>query len=135
MERTTKRRMGSLLAVTMAIVGLVVAISGFTSFGRGTFEQAMSSALWVFLGSTLFVVGVALLYWINIGKIWGYVARETAPAIEAIARAGVKGARESGGILLRTGEGPEREVRVKCMNCGYLESEDAQFCSKCGKPI
>ena len=26
-------------------------------------------------------------------------------------------------------------VKVKCRNCGSLESEDAAFCRKCGKPL
>ncbi len=27
------------------------------------------------------------------------------------------------------------DVRVKCRNCGYLETEDAEFCSKCGQRL
>ena len=31
---------------------------------------------------------------------------------------------------------PEKEVvKVKCQECGHLEDEDAEFCSKCGKRI
>jgi len=26
-------------------------------------------------------------------------------------------------------------VRIKCRNCGYLETEDAEFCSKCGQRL
>ena len=26
-------------------------------------------------------------------------------------------------------------VKIKCRNCGSLESEDAAFCRKCGKPL
>jgi len=26
-------------------------------------------------------------------------------------------------------------IKIKCPNCGYLENEDAKFCSKCGKKI
>ena len=26
-------------------------------------------------------------------------------------------------------------VTVKCRNCGYLERQDAEFCSKCGKSM
>ncbi len=30
---------------------------------------------------------------------------------------------------------PKEVVKVKCRNCGSLESEDAAFCRKCGKPL
>ena len=29
----------------------------------------------------------------------------------------------------------QQVVRVKCRSCGYLESEDATYCSKCGRAV
>ncbi|WP_366180670.1 hypothetical protein ABXS69_00405 [Actinomyces timonensis] len=30
------------------------------------------------------------------------------------------------------GGGAEPQIRVRCRSCGYLETEDATFCSGCG---
>ena len=30
------------------------------------------------------------------------------------------------------GGGAEPQIRVRCPSCGYLETEDASFCSGCG---
>ncbi|RAX19391.1 MULTISPECIES: zinc ribbon domain-containing protein [Actinomyces] len=30
---------------------------------------------------------------------------------------------------------PAEVVRLRCRSCGYLETEDATFCSQCGQPI
>jgi ribosomal protein L40E len=32
-------------------------------------------------------------------------------------------------------EAPKEVVKIKCRNCGNLESEDAAFCRKCGQPL
>ncbi|QPL05417.1 MULTISPECIES: zinc ribbon domain-containing protein [Actinomyces] len=34
--------------------------------------------------------------------------------------------------LGRLGAGAESQIRVRCRSCGYLETEDATFCSSCG---
>ena len=33
------------------------------------------------------------------------------------------------------GGGAEPQIRVRCTKCGYLETEDARFCSGCGAPM
>ena len=33
------------------------------------------------------------------------------------------------------GGGGREVVKIKCRNCGYLETEDAEFCSKCGQAM
>ena len=33
------------------------------------------------------------------------------------------------------GGGAEPQIRVRCTKCGYLETEDAKFCSGCGTPM
>lgn len=33
------------------------------------------------------------------------------------------------------GGGGEQQIRVRCTKCGYLETEDAKFCSGCGAPM
>lgn len=39
--------------------------------------------------------------------------------------------------LAGLGAGDRRppEVRIRCRACGYLETEDARFCSACGQPV
>ena len=33
------------------------------------------------------------------------------------------------------GNGSNTVIKVRCPHCGYLESEDAVYCSKCGKSM
>ena len=64
--------------------------------------------------------------------VTGYVATEAAPAIETAATAFGTGLRDAGFGAPGVGG---TVVRVKCRNCGYLETEDAEFCSKCGQRL
>jgi len=34
-----------------------------------------------------------------------------------------------------SGAAPRQEVRIRCRSCGYLETEDATFCSACGQRV
>ncbi|MHA1799074.1 MAG: zinc ribbon domain-containing protein [Candidatus Helarchaeota archaeon] len=76
-----------------------------------------------------------------------YMAEATAPAVEVTAEASSKGLRKGLNLdkqieTIATGIGgrgadtkPKEVIRIKCRNCGYLETEDAEFCSKCGQKI
>jgi len=35
----------------------------------------------------------------------------------------------------KSAESPTQVIRLRCRSCGYLETEDATFCSQCGQPI
>ncbi|MHA1144771.1 MAG: hypothetical protein ACTSRW_08555 [Candidatus Helarchaeota archaeon] len=64
------------------------------------------------------------------------IAKAQAPAVETIAKAQAKGFRkgfEDSDDLDSSSE--DSTIRIRCRNCGYLETEDAQFCSKCGKEL
>lgn len=84
----------------------------------------------------LFGIGATALRLGMVRPVSRYVATETAPAMEYEAEALGRGIAEgfqgvgvappgSGGLLPTT-------IKVKCRNCGYLESEDATYYSKCG---
>jgi hypothetical protein len=109
--------------------------SGGPGFGGfGGFGSFVSSVVLSFLLSTIGIVLMAVggfALWLGLVRpVSGYVATEASPAIQTAATAIGSGLREVGfGGGARGGT----VVRVKCRNCGYLETEDAEYCSKCGQ--
>ena len=92
-----------------------------------------------FFGGMLIMLGAAALNASYVGGISRYYAHETAPAIARNSEAMAEGLRRAGGLKINiesrdlTSSTQVREVvKVKCRACGYLETEDATFCSKCG---
>jgi hypothetical protein len=145
-ERQRIRRRGKRLL----IVGLVLFVSAPVVFGLSAFLGFSSflsggPAAFGFLPFLAFPVAVAGLVCIFIGAVhmqFGYakagseiMATETGGAVEhssaAWSRGLGRGLKESGFSL----GGAREVVKVKCRSCGYLESEDARFCSKCAKPV
>lgn len=61
------------------------------------------------------------------------VATETASAVEVSAGAVARGVKE--GLGGSTVFPSSIVVKVKCRACGYLESDDAKFCSSCRAEI
>jgi hypothetical protein len=142
------------LGVSLFVVGLVLfllsavlpllAISGFMENpwgsggpgfgGFGGFGSFASSVMLSFLLSTIsfILMGVgAFALWLGLVRpVGGYVATEASPAIRTATTAIGSGLREAG---FGGGAPAGTVVRVKCRNCGYLETEDAEFCSKCGQ--
>ncbi|MGA1822778.1 MAG: hypothetical protein ACMUIG_09640 [Thermoplasmatota archaeon] len=95
-------------------------------------------------GGLLSTIGFGMLGWGYQGKIAKYSARETKDAVTIAGDgAGVglaTGIRRGGGIKLDMGGGGSRSssrevVKIRCRKCGYLDSEDAKYCSKCGSRI
>jgi hypothetical protein len=84
------------------------------------------------IGIILIVVGGIALRFGMIRPVSGYLATEAAPAIQTAAAAFGGGLREVG---FGAPASPSHDVRIKCRNCGYLETEDAEFCSKCGQRL
>lgn len=58
--------------------------------------------------------------------IAGLVATEAEPAVEVAAGAVGRGLRQ--GLV---GAASPAVVKVRCRSCGFLETEDARFCSSC----
>ena len=141
-----------ILGAILIIIGLILVIVGVIQQSskemgeEGWFEQASGGLIIAFVGGTMIMFGIAMLYVSFIGKISKYYADETAPAFEtasgAVGRGLSEGTQEEGGIRLditsSSSSGSDSTkvvIKTKCRNCGYLETEDADFCSKCGKRL
>jgi hypothetical protein len=91
---------GIVLGVILLVIGLALAILGLTKFTGSTqntenlmggFASASSGIFMIFIGGVLIIIGVAIIYLVNIGKIFSYVAKETSPGTEKITHAVGKG--------------------------------------------
>ncbi len=112
-------------------------VVGFDETTRQMDELMARSVIVTFLGFALIAAGGFMFRFGMVRPVTGYVASEAAPAIASVTESIGRGLASFGGIPVRI-EGEQRPVtviRVKCRNCGYLESEDATYCSKCGKPV
>ena len=153
-EYRTFKKFGLIFGIIFIILGISLFIYGTTYWGSGSkekgeegwFEENESqSNLWFrysALGMLFLFIGGALIYVTQIRKITKYYATETSPAIKtvggAIGEGVADGIQRGGGIRItddRRQNGPREVIKVKCRSCGYLETEDAEFCSKCGKKI
>jgi hypothetical protein len=142
-----------IIGAIMIILGLVVVIIGASqqqakSMGdEGWFEAQSAGSFTLFGGVALMIFGFLLLYLGFIRRVSTYYARELSPAMEigskAVGTGITRGIQRSGGIKLDIhsngtnthATGAKEVIRIKCRNCGYLDTEDAEFCSKCGKRI
>jgi len=139
-----KRGMLAIGAILL-IVGIILLIYGFMNFG-GLFGQStdtqqailqksntgFNSIMIMAAGGFMLVIGIGLIYWSQFRRVASYVATEASPALTTASNAIGKGLKESDAM----GNKSEKEViKIKCRHCGYLESEDAEFCSKCGKKV
>lgn len=127
-----------IVGIPLIIIGIIIIIYSFiTFFGNfgDSFEEASQNSMTWFglstLGIVLLFVGCVMFYFSIIRPVSKYVATEASPAITTASQAFGKGLKES-----EFGKSETKEViKIKCPHCGYLESEDADFCSKCGKKI
>ena len=115
------------LGVILLTLGIIIIIfSMVTMFGTsnplGWFGLSAVGILMLFFGAVL-------LKFSFIRPISRYIATEASPAITTAGHALGTGLKESGAM------GSKEIIKIKCPHCGYLESEDADFCSKCGKKI
>ena len=140
-----------ILGIIFLIVGIVVILLGLTQFagifgtlGGSSFDDMAQGAshgflsiIMFFLGGVLLIIGIGLIYVSQIRRVTSYVATEASPAIttatHAVGKGVASGINEAGGINMASQT--KEVVKVKCPHCGYLESEDATFCSKCGKNL
>jgi len=126
-HKTAMRAIG----IPLLIIGIILVIYGFTSFGSGSFEEATGNMMIFAAGGFLTMIGFALVALTIVRPMTKYYATEMSPGIKIASQSIGEGLKESG-----AGGTPQKEViKVKCPHCGYLESEDAEFCSKCSKKI
>ncbi|MBN1280327.1 MAG: zinc ribbon domain-containing protein [Candidatus Thermoplasmatota archaeon] len=147
------------IGIVLSIIGLLGVVSSFTNIGfnfnqifdQQSFAQqsqqmsqtsgnALVSGIIFAIGLILCMFGGYLIFFSKLGNVASYVANETAPAVgtvtHAVGKGLMSGVNEAGGIQLNVqGMSGKEVIKVKCSHCGYLESEDAEFCSKCGKPL
>ena len=130
---TSRRRAlqvgGSLLfASGLVLFGLAVVTMVGSDLASG--PSALSrAAVFGFSGVLLFGVGGTMAKFGFLRPISEYTASETAGAVEHAAGAVGRG-------LTASGVGTSGAVvRVRCRSCGFLESEDARFCSSCGGAV
>ncbi len=142
--------------LALQIVGLVVLIAGLVLFGLAIATMAgFANAMDEFSGSgdvgsmggrmaRAAIFGFSGVFTIAIGAMLtslGFrkpmselAATDTSIAVEhsstAMGRGLARGLHEAGGLS----RGRDI-VKVKCRACGFLESEDAKFCSQCSKKM
>jgi len=119
------------IGIPMIIIGIILAVYGFVNFGSGGFEAAAGNQMIFMGGDIIAVIGFVLVGLAIIRPTSKYYATELSPATKIIGESIGEGLKESGFGSSQTKE----IIKVKCPQCGYLESEDADFCSKCGKKI
>lgn len=132
--RKKLRIIGILLIVIGIIILIYSSITMFSNFGDSIEKSRNNLMTWFgfsVLGLVLLFFGGLAFYFSVIRPVSKYVATEVSPAITTASEAFGKGLKDSGISKSETKE----VIKVKCPHCGYLESEDAEFCSKCGKKI
>jgi hypothetical protein len=138
--RTTCRVVGiTLLAVGLAlfVMAPISILAGMSAFldGGSPFTPMVSFIAFGFGGVLCIGIGAFLTKLGFLRVASETVATETSGAVEhsagAFGRGFVGGARSAG----LNGMTMQQVIRVKCRSCGFLESEDAKFCSKCGKGL
>jgi len=91
---------GIVLGIILIVIGLALAIFGLVSFfgasqnltnPGGAFMSAGLGIVLIFVGVVLLGAGAVIIYLTNIGKIFSYMAKETAPGIETASHALGKG--------------------------------------------
>jgi hypothetical protein len=123
-----------LLLFLLSFVPIFLALNSFMQNPFGSAGSMFGSFFLSFLIGAIGIItmgvgGFALRFGL-VRPVTSYVATEASPAIQTAATAFGAGFREAGiGGAGLAGT----VVRVKCRNCGYLETEDAEFCSKCGQ--
>ena len=93
----------------------------------------------IFIGIVMCMIGFQLWYATKVDKIANYMSRATGDSAkyttEKVTDGFATGLEKHGMGLGGLGGGANEVIKVKCRNCGYLETEDAEFCSKCGQSI
>ncbi len=143
----TKARMNKVSSIMLAMGGVLIIgavalfIVGISNLGSGGFDEPFKGMGAMIGGSFGFMISISLLAYgfyikmaARMGKITKFFAKETAPATRITTEAATDGI-ASGLSKHGMGIGQKEVVKVKCRNCGYLETEDAEFCSKCGQTI
>jgi hypothetical protein len=129
------------VGIIIAIIGLVTIVGGGFLAGPATtsFGTMATGMFATFIGFSMAGTGTFLLYLSFLGSVASFYAEETKPAIRTVGEGAgeglATGIRKGGGIRTEGERGGKDVVKVKCRECGYLDTEDATYCSNCGKKL
>lgn len=129
-------------------VGIILIIIGFITFigfgflsgpGIASFGTVALGMFATFIGFAMAGAGAFLLYLSFMGSVAKFYADETKPAVRTMGEGAgeglATGIRNGGGIEARSSKKHKDVIKVKCRGCGYLDTEDATYCSKCGEKM
>jgi ABC-type arginine transport system permease subunit len=123
------------VGIPLLLVGIIFIGFGLSSFmgsfSEGLIHEASGAITYLAIGGFLTVIGFMFLGWGLLRPLSKYYATEASPALKTASQSIGEGLRESGFGLSQQKE----VIRIKCPNCGFLESEDAEFCSKCAHKL
>ncbi len=127
-----------IVGVLVLVGGIALAVAGFSQafgghgagMGAENFDEGrnnmLSGMLTVFGGMVLVAIGGAMVQFSFLKVVSELVATETGGAVEY-------GSHRFGrGLGRGLKEARVEVVRIKCRDCGELETETAKFCSGCG---
>lgn len=120
-----------MIGFPLLVIGFLFIAINFFNFGTGSFVEARSNMLMFALGSFMVVIGFGLVRMSLTRPVSEYYATELSTATEITGESIGRGLYKSG----FGGSGQKEIIKIRCSHCGYLETEDAIFCSKCGKKI
>lgn len=142
------------LGFVLVIIGGLLMIYGFMNIfsvfgnfpsGSGGIEEAQEAGanmmqtffiggVLLFIGFAMVGFGVQAIITSKAREISKFAASQMSPASEMMSEAIGSGLSKGfGGQSPFSGQ--KEVVKIKCRNCGYLETEDADFCSKCGEKM
>ena len=134
-EYKPTRRKSKFVSFVLMVVGVVLVVIGgsniLSSFSSLSDLSSMESFQpGEFLGG-FFIGGIALVFGFAM-FVFGVLLSFTANARPIFRASGFsKGMKENGFGFDGLGSSERVVIKLKCRNCGYLETEDADFCSKC----
>jgi len=119
------------IGIPVLVIGIILLIVSFVNFAGGSISGAAGNMITFALGGIMLVIGFGLVGLSIVRPLSKYYASEGAPGIKIASKSIGDGLKDSN-VFSDT---KKEIIKIKCPHCGYLESEDAEFCSKCGKKI
>lgn len=122
------RILGFILIICGGLMSLIGLIDFFAAFG--SFEPPKLFFL-LFLGFPMTASGAALLFYSYMGKIARFTSQEITPVVKDTANYIIDGTKDTFKGAFDTVRGKT----VKCFSCGAINTNEANFCKECGKPL
>ena len=125
-----------IVGIPLIVIGAILLIMGFVGFYsmnidvsdlKQNINRGANDITKISIGGLLIIVGSFLVGMTVLRPLSKYYSTEVYPGTKITGRAFAEGMQEAG---FR-----KEIVKIRCPHCGYLESEDAKFCSKCGKKL